>query len=142
MKNQYRLLKERQEKEVNAFPLMAAFSKEQFLKGMEKLNVTSEKELLDIGCGCFIRKIDKEKFTAMFEKQEQERKQAIEQDIDGSGYIKDMFQYELGNHEYIITGDLSETLDALDITVKEINESKKLLNGLKLGLDSYLQEDN
>ena len=45
--------------------------------------------------------------------------------------IYDMFYTELANHEYIITGDLEPTLEALDLSLEEINSSKALLHGLK-----------
>ena len=42
-----------------------------------------------------------------------------------------MFLTELCNHEYSYTGDISETLDALNITAEEVNASAALQNGLK-----------
>jgi hypothetical protein len=42
-----------------------------------------------------------------------------------------MFRDELINHEFTYTGDLTDTLDALCITVEEINNNPCLKNGLE-----------
>ena len=59
---------------------------------------------------------------------------------DSEGFIKDMFLYELANHEYCITYDLEDTLDALCLTVDEINSDKRLLRGLEKALSQYLKD--
>ena len=72
---------------------------------------------------------------------DQERAAAIAEDKDGSGFIFDMFRYELSNHEYSYTGDLGETLDALGFTLEEINARPPLLNGLHMAAEACMQED-
>ena len=51
--NQYRVLKEKHEKEINNFPLMFAFSKKQFAEGMQKLGLkeTNTDKIISIGVG-------------------------------------------------------------------------------------------
>ena len=61
----------------------------------------------------------------------------ISADPTGAGFVADMFETELSNHEYIITGDLSETLDACGLTEKEVMETPKLKNGLEIALKNY-----
>ncbi len=95
-------------------------------------------KLLTIGVGGYIRKTDVNKFNKMFEKRNQELKNAIRGDLTGEGFIKQMFRYELANHEYCFTHDLSDTLEALDLTIEEINSSKALKNGLKMAKKEYL----
>ena len=51
-----------------------------------------------------------------------------------------MFLYELANHEYCITYDLEDILDALCLTVDEINADKRLLRGLEKALSQYLKD--
>ena len=46
-----------------------------------------------------------------------------------------MFLYDLNNHEYSYTGDVSETLDALRITAEEIKSNAALQAGLKKAVD-------
>ena len=46
-------------------------------------------------------------------------------------FLYDMFDYELGNHEYCITWDVSDTLEALGITEKEIEADQRMALTLK-----------
>ena len=71
---------------------------------------------------------------------DREKKEAIAADTTGDGIIKDMFLYELANHEYCITYDLEDTLDALALTVDEINADPRLLHGLEKALKQYLKD--
>lgn len=142
MKNKYIELKEKNQKIVNSFSVAFAFSDRQFNEGMKKLGLkpTDTDKVLSIGGGGFIRKTDAKAFEKMWDDIRTEEKKAIDNDTTGEGYIKDMFLYELGNHEYCITGDLTETLEALELTVKEIKENKKLSHGLELALKEYAEE--
>ncbi|MCM1220789.1 MAG: hypothetical protein NC548_40490 [Lachnospiraceae bacterium] len=142
--NAYKELKDRHQKEMNAFPLGAAFSDKQFAEMMRKWGLTENDadKICSIGAGCFIRKCDKERFFEMLERFKRERKEAIAADKTGNGYIYDMFLYELANHEYCITYDLEETLDALGITVDEVNADKRLLHGLQKARKAYLKNCN
>ena len=135
--NKYRELKEKQGKEVNEFPMMFAFSNKQFAEGMEKLGLKENEtnKLLSIGAGGFIRKSDRKAFDDMFVRQEKELKKAIEEDLTGEGFIYNMFNYELGNHEYCITWELDETLNTLGLTMEEINSNENLLHGLKKAIE-------
>lgn len=135
--NKYRELKEKQGKEVNEFPKMFAFSNKQFAEGMEKLGLKENEtnKLLSIGAGGFIRKSDRKAFDDMFVRQEKELKKAIEEDLTGEGFIYNMFNYELGNHEYCITWELDETLNTLGLTMEEINSNENLLHGLKKAIE-------
>ena len=42
-----------------------------------------------------------------------------------------MFDYELGNHEYIVTYDATSAIEALGLTVEEVHNNPLLLKGLK-----------
>lgn len=92
MKNLYRELKNRQQKEMNAFPLGACFSKEQFAGMMQKwgLSVNDTDNIYSIGYGCYIRKCDHAAFHEMLDRHERERKEAIAADKTGNGYIYQM----------------------------------------------------
>lgn len=138
-KSLYLELKERHQQETNNFPFMFAFSNEQFDEGMKKLglNPTDTDKIISIGMGGFVKKTNKEAMNEMFGRHEQERQQAIESDITGEGYIYDMFKYELSNHEYGYTYELDQALEALGLTLKEINSKKNLLNGLNKALERY-----
>jgi hypothetical protein len=131
--NSYLKLKEQQQKEVNDFPMVFAFSKEQFEKAMQKLGLTVKDtdKIYSIGGGGYIRKTDSEAFGNMFKKHKKEMDSAIAEDLTGDGFIYEMFNYELSNHEYVITGDTEDTINALGLTIEEIQQDKRLLHALK-----------
>lgn len=141
--NKYRILKEQHQKEINNFPLMFAFSNKQFAEGMEKLGlgVTDTDQIISIGFGGYLKKSDEKAFDDILARHEAERKEAVNNDTDGTGYILDMFSYELSNHEYCYTGDISDTLDCLGYTREEIKADKKLLTGLNHAIEKCRNED-
>ena len=142
--NAYQEMKDRQQKEFDAFPMGAAFSNQQFKDMMKKwgLTVNDTDKIISIGGGCYIRKADKETFCALINRFNKEKENAITQDTTGDGFIFDMFLYELANHEYCITYDLEDTLDALGLTAEQINADKRLLRGLNKAIKTYLKSPN
>lgn len=136
--NKYMELKNKIQKEVDEFPMGFAFSNEQFEKMKEELGVKEDSELLSIGAGGFIRKTDKDAFNELFNNKAKRIDEAIAEDKTGEGFIKDMFLYELANHEYCITYDLEDTLYALDLTYDEVMNDERLLRGLTLAKNEYL----
>ena len=138
-KNSYMELKLRQQKEFNSFPMAFAFNKYQFEDGIKKLGLSPDEtnKVVRINGNGFILKKDTSEFFAMISRHQYQIEKAIANDKDGSGFIKDMFEYELANHEYDYTRDLTDTLDALDLTLDKINKNPKLLKGLKLALRRY-----
>ena len=139
--NKYTELKNKQQKEINAFPLGAAFNNEQFAEMMHKWGLTENDtdKIYHIGGGCYIRRSDHTAFHEMLDRHDRERKTAIAADLTGKGYICDMFYAELANHEYCITYDLTDTIYALGLSVDEINADKRLLHGLNKAVKQYLK---
>ena len=139
--NAYQEMKDRQQKEFDAFPMGAAFSQQQFQNMMEKwgLTVNDTDKICSIGGGCYIRKADIAAFTTLINKTAAELKNAITADTTGDGFIFDMFVYELANHEYCITYDLEDTLDALGLTPEEVNADKRLSYALNKAIKHYLK---
>lgn len=133
MTNAYRALKDKQQKEVNEFPFIFAFSQAQLEKGMKEkgLDPSETDKLGSMGVGCFYLKKDKDKLKEMMSRQEKEMKDAIDADETGEGFIYDMFLFELANHEYGYTYDLEPTLDALGLTLKEVSANPKIRLGLE-----------
>lgn len=134
--NSYIELKNTIQKEINQFPIGFAFSKEQFEQTKRNWNISDNDELVSIGGG-FIRKTDRDAFTVLLSRSNAAIAEAIAADQDGTGFIKDMFLAELANHEYCYTGDLTETLEAVNMTAEQVKADPALLNGLKLALQSY-----
>lgn len=142
--NTYKQLKDKHQKEMDAFPLGAAFSNEQFEKMMQGWGLTANDtdKICSLGAGCFIRKSDKETFFNMLKRFEDETQAAIAADKTGDGFIYDMFYYELANHEYCITYEYDETFDALGLTAEQVNADKRLLHGLNKAEKAYLKNCN
>ena len=136
---EYLELKERQQEEINRFPMFFAFNSEQFKEGMEKLGLEpgDTNLIYKLGnTGGYYRRSDAEELNNMFTRHERERQEAIKADT-GEGYCFQMFKYELANHEYGYTGRLNDTLEALDLTREEVERSPQLSRGLRLALEEY-----
>lgn len=140
--NAYLEMQTRHQEEMNAFPMFAAFNKEQFEEGMKKLGLrpANTKAVQSIGYSMFVRKKDMPAFQNMCLRHSRERAESIEADRTGEGFIRDMFVAEMCNHEYSYTYDLTDTLRALQLTAPEINANPALLHGLKLAQEAVLGE--
>lgn len=140
--NKYIEMQERHQKEFDSFPMKFAFSDKQFKESMEELGLTEKDvdKVISIGAGGFIRKSDLEAYKEMCQRTSKEMQDAINEDKTGEGFIKDMFKYELANHEYCITYELDETLDAVGLTIEEINNNEALKHGLELAKKEYLKQ--
>lgn len=139
MTNSYNELLKKHQKMVDEFPMMFAFNEKQFKEGMEHLGLTEHDtdEIIQIGMGGFIRKTDKEAYHKMFNDISDELNHNINNDTTGLRFIKDMFEYELANHEYGYTRDVKPTLDSLGYSVDDIRNDEKLLKGLQSAVDSF-----
>jgi hypothetical protein len=71
----------------------------------------------------------------MFDRHEAEWNIAIQDEE----FVFEMFNYELANHEYSYTGDLTDTLEALGLTMDIINETPNMADALKRAIAA--QED-
>ena len=131
--NKYRELQEKQQQESNSFPYMFAFDQKQFDESMRGLGLDPKDtdKIISIGYGGYIRKTDKDALLSMRVKHNKEVKDAIAADKDGTGYIFDMFEYELANHEYCITWDLDDTLSALGLTMDQVNSDPRMVKALR-----------
>ena len=135
--NKYKTLKAKHQAEVNAFPFGFAFDKDQFDEMMAKwgLKPTQRSQIIYMGGGSFVRKTDYKAMHEMFDRHAAERKEAMKDDE----YLYQMFNYELANHEYSYTYDLTDTLDALGLTMDEINADPRMADALKRAIAA--QED-
>lgn len=140
--NKYTEMKDRHQERINALPLMFAFSQKQFKEGMERWGLSEDdtNKIYKLGTtGGFYQRKDSALIFSTFEENEHELTEAIRADPDGTGFIKDMFLYELANHEYCITYDFEPTLTALQLTEEDVLNDTRLLNGLKLAKAEYLR---
>ena len=142
----YKEMNARHTAEFNALPLGFAFSKDQFKRVLEQWNIT-EKEaeagaILSIGSGGFIRATDKELYLETVKRIQDEENAAIEADKTGTGFIYQMFLYELRNHEFIITQDTDETLTALGISEEDLKTNAALRFGLCKAIAKIQEESD
>lgn len=141
--NKYVEMKERHQKEVSAFPMQFAFSNKQFEEGMKALGLEPYEtdKIYRLGeTGGFYRRTDADSLNELFNRHDAERTKAIEEDTDGTGYIKDMFYYELGNHEYCITMDVEDTFTALGLSADEVMSSPAMKAGFKAARKQYIED--
>lgn len=131
--NSYADLKQRQQQAFDAFPIKFAFNDRQFAEAMAALGLepTDTDKIYKAPGGGIYRKEDSAKFWEMLDRFEQELQSAIASDKTGDGFIYEMFLYELENYEYGLTGDLDETLDALDYTPEDVRADPRLRHGLE-----------
>jgi len=131
MSNQYIKLKNQQEEEINKFPMVFAFNNKQFKEGMEKLGIDPKEapdRVFKLYGGGYYLKENAPRLRALLTKHKKE----IEEARKDKEFLFHMFNFELSNYEYCITGDINETLDALGITSKELQDNKKMQEALKL----------
>ena len=128
MANVYLTLKQEQQTEINNFPMAFAFSKSQFEKEMARLGlaVDDTDKIIGIGGGGFIRRTDREAFDEMLKRLDAEMTAAMSADPTGDGFLFDMFDYELSNHEYIVTLSVEDTLDALGLTPEQVEADPRM----------------
>ena len=142
--NAYSEMKHRHQLEINAFPMFLAFNNEQFDRGMRKFGLdpadTNKIYRFKNISGYYLRE-NADKLWDMLKRHEQELTSAIENDATGDGFIFEMFDYELANHEFIVSGDVSDTFDVLGLTLDEIKSDGKLLHGLKKAIIAQREGD-
>lgn len=96
--------------------LFWAFSNDQLNEGLNKINATV-KDIVSIGAGGFILKTELQGFKDMLDRHALERKE-LKKDVKK---LFDALVYELGNHEYCITYDPQDALDALGLTKEDVD---------------------
>jgi hypothetical protein len=102
---------------INSLPMFFAFSDAQFAEGMAKIGLAKEdtKQIFSLGGGGYIKKTDSHLLEKVLEENEIDRKSVIADDKE----LLNAIVYELGNHEYCITGDPEPTCSALDISLDD-----------------------
>lgn len=131
--NRYLTLKNANQKKVDNFPMFFAFSKSQFEQGLNSINCKKE-EVVNIGAGGYVRQQDFETFNNLIE----EIESSISKNMQNFNFAVDAFEYELGNHEFIITFDLDDTLEALNITYTDLENNKTLKDALRVAKKKYM----
>jgi len=135
----YQQLKQRQRVEFNAFEgLFFAFSNAQLIEGLAKYGLTVEDrgKVYSIGAGGFMLKTVAPAFHAMNARHAQELKDLKKAEKELIAAIA----YELANHEYCITYDPQDALEALDIDRSTLDPAI-LKKAIKMALNESNKEE-
>ena len=71
-----------------------------------------------------------------------ELNEAFKSDVDGTGFIKDMFLHNMWNIEYIYCMDDERLLEYCGLTLEEYNNNSAFQNGYRLAKKQYFDEVN
>ena len=131
-------MKERHQKMVDSLPLKFAFSDEQFEKAMQELGLTKNDtdKIVGIGAGGFCLPETAEKLVEYYKQFDKEEQKAFKNDE----FLQSAFEYELANHEYIITYDLFDTLRSLNITEEEYQKNERYQDIMKKAIKNYKED--
>lgn len=127
-------MKKRHQEEVNALPIYWAFTEERFVEVLKELGLTKNDtdKLCNTFGGGFCLAKDAQMIADTLARNFKEVEDAIQADETGDGFIKDMFLYELRDHEYTYTLDTEETLSACGFSEVEVEADPRLKHGLEM----------
>ena len=131
--NAYAEMKKHHQEEVDALPIYWAFTEERFDEVLKELGLTKNDtdKLRRAPGGGFCLASDAKMIADTLRGHRREMEEAISADETGDGFIKDMFMYELRNHEYTYTCEVEETVEACGFTMEQVENDERLLHGLE-----------
>lgn len=143
---QYLAIKKQIREESNAFPYGFAFSDEQFDHMMEQwgYDPADTDKIIRVWSGAFIRKADKPALLEMYRRHDKMREDALAGDKTGEGYIYEGLLYEMQDHEYLYSNDAETVLDAVGLSLKDLEESEAVAHAFELAERAYFKmcDDN
>lgn len=117
----YQQLKARHQKESDDFKgIFFAYSNIQFAEGMVKVGLNPKRdinEIYSLGAGGYILK---SRSSALHDMMTRHSKEHTQRNKDEK-FLVNSIAYELANHEYCITGDITEALEALGLEQSELD---------------------
>jgi len=116
MKESYRELLERQNAEINKMNFFFAFGQTQFDK-MLRIKGWKMEELQDVGSGMYVRRADMPLWIEL----ESRHREELFNALGDEEFAIQALVYELENHEYGVTDDVTDTLDALAISQSDLD---------------------
>lgn len=127
----YQQLKTRHQKDLDAFPIGAAFSNSQLKEMMRKFGLPNDKsgyaKLVSLGAGVFIMRKDVPAWNKMSERHEKEMKQFRAR----RKQLTDALRYEFANHEYMYSADDDAVCRSVGLTWEEVKKDPELLKTYK-----------
>ena len=115
----YTEMKKRQQKKIDNFEgMFFAFSNKQFEEGMikvglDKKDTTKVCRFMSSG---YLKKDKLNEFKNLMKQHKTEK----ENNLKNIDFLTDALNYELNNHEFCITGDMTDALNVLGIEEKDI----------------------
>ena len=132
----YNELKERQQKEVDAFPFGVAFDKNQFDEMRKKLPLDEGDKYYSLGAGVFVRGRDIPAMKEMFARHKKEKLELRK----NTKTLYDGFVRELFNHEYMYREDDITVLGVLGYTLDDLEKDKELGRIYKKAVKDYFKQ--
>ena len=127
----------RHQAEVNALPIYFAFSKKQFKDMLLRMGVSNPKaELYRSAGGGFYRKADAKLVRGTFARVAKELHDALTTSYE---FAVDTFKSELANHEFCITYDPEDTIDALGLDMEDFGRYPMLVDAFAEAKKQYLE---
>lgn len=116
----YSDLRDRQQQEVNDFPIAYAFNEEQLKEALVKLGAESTKECVTVfGHGDIVKKENAPKLISMLKRHTVELHEALKD----KEFAEGAFLYEMNNHEYCINWEGDENvLGCFSLTFEMLRE--------------------
>jgi hypothetical protein len=127
MNETYQELETRQQNELNAFEhIFFAFSNKQFEEGLKRLD-TNTKSIFSMGGGGYVLKSHAKDLDELFTRHKQE----LKENRKSRKNLLESLVYQLRNHEFCITYDVTDALESLGLALVDIpkdilNKAKKL----------------
>lgn len=120
MRQTYSEFRERQQQEVNNFPIAYAFNDQQLQEALVKLVAESTKECVSVfGHGDIVKKENAPKLIAMFKRHTVE----LHEELKDEEFAYDAFLYEMNNHEYCLNWDGDDdVLGCFSLNFKKLRE--------------------
>lgn len=135
--NKYIELKKKHEKELNEFPIKFAFGNEQFKDMMEAFGLTENDtdKIVSVGFGGYVKKENIKDLDELLKSQADEMKKALEDD----DFLESAFNYEMSNHEYVITYDKADVFRALGLSINLLDD-ERVYNIFKKAESRYFED--
>jgi len=98
-----------------------AFSDAQFAEGKAKLGVIDDSELISAGAGMIMRKSKLQDFHDLMTS----NSDSLQKLLDTPNGFRDAISYELGSHEYCVTYETDDALNALGLNYNDLTGEQR-----------------
>ncbi|HDF3152199.1 DUF7659 family protein [Staphylococcus chromogenes] len=131
-------LMEEHKREIDQFPLFFAFNDEGIEEGKRKVNAKEDDKIVHVGMNGFVKKADLDAFKDMLDRHEKEHYKNM---LESQEYVYHMVKYELANHEYNISYDVTDAFEACGLTDGIIRENPRIDEAVNLAIKDFKAEN-